>query len=469
MNKPNINVRLIGVEFSNIKNVLRASINFPIEKDIDKNGRNNIFGIYGPNGSGKTSLIDCLSILKSLICEIPLDKKTYDVINTRSLEATLIFKFNIDVDSIKYYVEYTANIEKFDDIFLNNPLTAASLKSETIKYRSAVKDENGKSDNLKTLISIDLNSNIDREILKPYDSYKQFLSDTNNYSSVVKLSVSAKATHKSFIFSKNFINSIRNSKNINPIIFKIINQLKLFGMINLFVVDQVNNNNISLNLGFRHIDENSAGTSFGQINITNLTAMTKNEFTNYKESISEANNVLKTLIPGLSVDTCNEREILLPNGMQGTSFQLASFRNGVQIPFSCESNGIRSIFSVLSLIVAAYNNPSVCIAIDEFDAGVFEHLLGTIVKVYSESGKGLFIFTSHNLRPLEILRRNNIFFTTKEHYLFDTSRYIPKDFNRRNNYLRAMSLDNDDFFQVNQAKGFELRSALGGNMNDITK
>ena len=155
------------------------------------------------------------------------------------------------------------------------------------------------------------------------------------------------------------------------------------------------------------------------------------DFLSPEEQIKwEDSIVLKTLIPGLSVDTYNEREILLPNGMQGMSFQLASFRNGVQIPFSCESNGIRSIFSVLSLIVAAYNNPSVCIAIDEFDAGVFEHLLGTIVKVYAESGKGLFIFTSHNLRPLEILRRNNIFFTTKEHYLFDTSRYIPKDFNK---------------------------------------
>lgn len=46
------------------------------------------------------------------------------------------------------------------------------------------------------------------------------------------------------------------------------------------------------------------------------------------------------------------------------------------MPFRYESDGIRKIVSVLSLIIDAYNEQSCTIAIDELDAGVFEYLLG---------------------------------------------------------------------------------------------
>ena len=69
-----------------------------------------------------------------------------------------------------------------------------------------------------------------------------------------------------------------------------------------------------------------------------------------------------------------------------------------------ESDGIRKIVSVLSLIIDAYNEQSCTIAIDELDAGVFEYLLGEVLQTFQESGKGQFIFTSHNLRPLEFHR-----------------------------------------------------------------
>lgn len=50
--------------------------------------------------------------------------------------------------------------------------------------------------------------------------------------------------------------------------------------------------------------------------------------------------------------------------------------------------------------------------IDEFDAGIYEYLLGEILQIFAESGKGQLIFTSHNLRPLEVLVKKFICFTT---------------------------------------------------------
>ena len=77
-----------------------------------------------------------------------------------------------------------------------------------------------------------------------------------------------------------------------------------------------------------------------------------------------------------------------------------------RIPLRYESDGIKKIISVLHMLIAMYNNPSMTLAIDELDSGV------EILKVIHESGKGQLFFTSHNLRPLETLKRECIIFTT---------------------------------------------------------
>lgn len=463
MKKPEINVRLKGVSFRNIKNIENASIDFPIEKNIDKNGRNNIFGIYGPNGTGKTSLINCLSVLKKIICEIPLGASEYNLIDVNSKTADLSFSFNVRIPNGLYFMTYTVVLEK-NTIFINSKETnSVTIKSERLKYKP-VSDPENETKNLSTLIDIDSSTAIGKDMLKPTNYYSKLMSNPSFFDSVVRLSVGTRATRQTFILKHEFLKILSANNEFDETYRLLMNQIKLFGMANLFVIDQVNNNNISLNLGYRHIDEQKAYISMGTININGVSRLSEKEFLHYEKSINEADRVLEKLIPGISIKAQKLRDNMMPNGDKGVDFILVSYRkdNGDKpIPLSSESNGIRSIFSVLSLVVAAYNNPSVCIAIDEFDAGVFEHLLGLIVKVYAESGKGLFIFTSHNLRPLEVLNPNNIFFTTKENNLFEHTTYVRKELNKRNAYLRLMSIsDSDSIYLTDEAKEHELRNAF---------
>lgn len=60
--------------------------------------------------------------------------------------------------------------------------------------------------------------------------------------------------------------------------------------------------------------------------------------------------------------------------------------------------------SILQLLIVVYNHPSVTVAVDELDGGVFEYLLGELLNIISEKGKGQLIFTSHNLRPLDFTK-----------------------------------------------------------------
>lgn len=85
---------------------------------------------------------------------------------------------------------------------------------------------------------------------------------------------------------------------------------------------------------------------------------------------------------------------------------------GFFAPFCYESEGIKKIVSILQLLIAVYNGASVTVAVDELDGGIFEYLLGELLNIISEKGKGQLIFTSHNLRPLETIDRGFVAFTT---------------------------------------------------------
>lgn len=108
------------------------------------------------------------------------------------------------------------------------------------------------------------------------------------------------------------------------------------------------------------------------------------------------------------------------------------------------------IISILQLLIVLYNNSSITVAIDELDSGAFEYLLGEMLKIISEKGKGQLIFTSHNLRPLETLDKGFIAFTTT---------------NQNNRYIRFTNVKTN-----NNLRDFYYRTIiLGGQTEDIYK
>lgn len=133
-----------------------------------------------------------------------------------------------------------------------------------------------------------------------------------------------------------------------------------------------------------------------------------------------------------------------PNGnpIKGKQFQMVSIRDGIKIPLQYESGGIRKIVACLGALIAAYNNESVLAVIDGFDSNIFEYLFGEIVSVFSDSGTGQFIFTSHNLRPLEVLGNHGIYLTTTDpNDRYAEYPYTKDTVNFRSKYLRDIKLD----------------------------
>ena len=138
----------------------------------------------------------------------------------------------------------------------------------------------------------------------------------------------------------------------------------------------------------------------------------------------------------MEVEVHNFGEQLLDNGDTGYKIELLSKRGEISIPLKYESEGIVKIVSFLNVLICVYNNPSMCLVIDELDSGVFEYLLGELLAVFSDGGKGQLIFTSHNLRALEMLGKKSILFSTTN----PSNRYIRLQNVQTNNNLRDLYL-----------------------------
>ena len=151
-----------------------------------------------------------------------------------------------------------------------------------------------------------------------------------------------------------------------------------------------------------------------------------------KNIIDNMNIVLQQLVPGLTIGVVDLGPAVSKEGKIGRLIQLMSLKNEKAIPFQYESEGIKKIVSILQLLIVVYNNPSITVAIDELDSGIFEYLLGELLNIISEKGKGQLIFTSHNLRPLETIDKGFIAFTTTN----PDNRYIRMTNVKVNNNLR---------------------------------
>jgi hypothetical protein len=155
-------------------------------------------------------------------------------------------------------------------------------------------------------------------------------------------------------------------------------------------------------------------------------------FQTVQKMIPKINRVLNAMIPDVNIKFEELGRELNKKGEKMVRGELISLRGDQKIPIRYESEGIKKIICILPIFIGAFSDPSMTIAVDELDAGIFEYLLGEILRVFQDYGKGQLLFTSHNMRPLELLNQQFIIFTT----INPENRYIQIKRIKRSNNLR---------------------------------
>ena len=93
MNNQSVKIERINLE--NIKNVCNGTIDLTA-----KNESLNVMGVYGQNGSGKTALVDALTMVRELILGGKLNSGEVDLLNEdkeSKIKIVVVFNSNLEV------------------------------------------------------------------------------------------------------------------------------------------------------------------------------------------------------------------------------------------------------------------------------------------------------------------------------------------------------------------------------------
>lgn len=433
-------VRLASLKLKNIKNVKNGTIVLPnmAKRELSAEGAE-ILGIYGQNGSGKTAIIDTLFYLQRIMIGEELEGEIIDYIDASSNTAEIIVDFNIFDRDIIFEVGY--------HLWLTKSEKEVIINRETL---SCAKNENGIRTN-KTVF-MDYQREERDLIFKPQKRLDEIIE--SNKELKTDLIVARKMAEKSNcsyifgessrdIFCKPYDNEFKNYACIIESLFD-------FALKDLFVIQNSHSGVISANfvlpMAFRFEDEDIGMKGDLPISLTEPVVLDERRKIVLETIVQQINTVLYTIIPGLYVSIRNYGKQALDSGEEGWKVELMSKRQDMpEIPIRMESEGIIKIISILNALIQAFGNPSICLVIDELDAGIFEYMLGELLDIFSKSAKGQLIFTSHNLRALEMLDKESIMFSTAN----PNNRYIHmknvrETNNLRNLYIRSITLGGQD-------------------------
>ncbi len=418
-------IRLEQLTIENIKNTQHGTVDFL----ASPNG-GCLVGIYGQNGSGKTSVIDVMECARDLMAGKQLEPRTADLLmkNEASSAFELVFAVSnpelLEGEPLK--VSYGASLVRVAD--------SVKISEESISLAGSGRSK-------RNLISYAVSSSglkgeaVDKfATVGPSGRWRSILASSKNAAAAFSANeITSFDLGKSFVFSDGFSRAIdgfvsevdkrresgnlpktlqaASSETLEPL-ERILSLLRGFAQNDLVVINQKHEAVISLGVMLLSSGQAINGSRGFALDLSDQTVVSEQQYTALCSAFNVSNVVLERLIPGLRVEVCKLGDRLLDSGEPGIELELLSNRNGTKVPLRCESTGIQKVVSILGALIAAYNNPGASIFIDELDSGVFEYLLGELLEVMEPRMKGQLVFTAHNLRPLEKLPLRSLVFTT---------------------------------------------------------
>ena len=472
-------VRLSRIELTDFKSVENGVITFSLQQ-----GRASICGIYGQNGSGKTAIIQAIAILKCAMAGMKIPRPYAECIAAGKESANLSFEFDFSYpDGRLVRVGYEFDLKKARcsdrknrvsdgtghvEYFIVSTEDNADEQSQKEVvfapdcYKVVIENEviriGGEIDGVKRRFK-DVLSTVEHDIVPfgPKAKHGEFIRNKDDISKLIAVKELTKRNSQSFFFADECLEIFSDNRENQSPWFRVVAELHHFAMFYLHVVD-------SRSYGLISSDQMIVFfTRYGgaSLKLFEPSRIPDGLYESITRELNDVNCVLAQFIPGLEVGIKKLGESLADDGSIQPMVEPVAMRDGKELPLRCESDGVKKIISILNLVITVYNSKSTTIAIDEFDAGIFEYLLGEILQIFEESGKGQLIFTSHNLRPLEVISKESIVFTTTN----PSNRYtrmkgVGHTNNLRDMYFREILINEQDEELYSSAKRHKIISAL---------
>lgn len=373
----------------------------------------NIKGIYGINGSGKSGIVASVDILRNLLLDDgylnnPMVQKNLDaIINKKSKELFISADFLAEYKEKTYLYRY--------EILLKKTVTDKyTISSEKLSYRLAT----SKKDDFNSLIEVK-NGIIDYIDIKNDEELKYtFIQNTLNLLSMS--AVSSVFLDKMYPYEEQISNIISLDGVLSLINLGI--RMKVYMDQSDNHIDYLLKNMLmyttetdkddtyidSLRKGALRLNRSSIDAISGG---TDLIA--KPIYTRYEKKVKRLKEFIKIFKPDLTDITIDRKE-------DGDNYvcNLNMVYGDYVVHTEFESTGVKKLIRLFDFLQNMVQGGIVFI--DEFDSNLHDVYLCALLEYLMEYGKGQLCFTTHNVGPMDVLKRNkkSIDFLSIDHKIY---------------------------------------------------
>ena len=382
-----------------------------ITMPIDTKGYN-IKGIYGINGSGKSGIVASVDILRNLLLDAsylnnPMVQKNLDaIINKKTKELFIGADFLAEHNKKIYLYNYEVALKKTNtDNF--------TIVEEKLSYKTAV----SKKESFARLFEVN-DGAITYLHVSEEDEFRNFLvQKTMNLLS--SSSLSAICLNKYFF----------SDEQIEWGIIDDLLALLKFGIIINTYMDQSDNhidyllkNMImhSVESDKDHTYTDSLHKSALKMNYPSINAISsgtdliaKNNYEDYERKVDKLKDFIKIFKPDLTDIEIDRKE---KGGFYSCSLNMVYGEYSINAEF--ESTGIKKLINLFVYLQKMVQGGIVFI--DEFDSNLHDVYLCALLEYLMEYGEGQLCFTTHNVGPMDVLKRNkkSIDFLSVDHKIY---------------------------------------------------
>ena len=373
----------------------------------------NIKGIYGINGSGKSGIVASADILRNLLLDDgylnnPMVQKNLDaIINKKSKELFIGADFLAEYKEKTYLYRYGILLKKtVTDKF--------AISSEKLSYRLAT----SKKDDFNSLIEVK-NGIIDYIDIKDDEELKNtFIQNTLNLLSMATVSsvfldkMSPYEEQISDIISLDGVlllihlgirMKVYMDQSDNHIDYLLKNML-------MYTMESDKDDTYidSLRKGALRLNRSSIDAISGG---TDLIA--KSIYTRYEKKVKRLKEFIKIFKSDLTDITIDRKE-------DGDNYvcNLNMVYGDYVVHTEFESTGVKKLIRLFDFLQNMVQGGIVFI--DEFDSNLHDVYLCALLEYLMEYGKGQLCFTTHNVGPMDVLKRNkkSIDFLSIDHKIY---------------------------------------------------
>lgn len=371
----------------------------------------NIKGIYGMNGSGKSGIITSVEILKNILIN-----PSY--LNNQITQKTLSEIINKKTNSLYIEAEYVVN----EDIKILYKYQVNISRNESGKYviqNEKLSSKNAVSNSKNMRIEYEVNDGVLNDFCKKWSGR---ISGTIEKSTMNLLDMSSLC---SLLFEKIMPKKNIEEKDIDDLLAGIIFQFVFGTKMHIYIdsgdehisyiLDDYLNENIDV-----MSNKNLLLSQLLDINIENIILLyDKKNYVN-KKRYPIFEKTIHGLYEFLHIFKSDLKNIEIEKKINGNNYvcELIMVYDGYKINVEFESTGIKKLIKLYSYIREMVNGQIVFI--DEFDSNLHDVYLCALLEYLMQHGQGQLCFTTHNVGPMDILRRNknSIDFLSVDHKIY---------------------------------------------------